>query len=46
MAANVDGGGPSLQNEVTTNAAPETGITAGELLPKSNTVRVACHFGI
>ncbi|KFY64719.1 hypothetical protein V496_03082 [Pseudogymnoascus sp. VKM F-4515 (FW-2607)] len=40
MAANVEDGGPSLQNEATTNAAPETGITADEIALYDRQIRL------
>ncbi|KFY84545.1 hypothetical protein V500_09212 [Pseudogymnoascus sp. VKM F-4518 (FW-2643)] len=40
MAANAEDGEPSLQNEATTNAAPETGITADEIALYDRQIRL------
>ncbi|OBT50349.1 hypothetical protein VE04_09497 [Pseudogymnoascus sp. 24MN13] len=40
MAANTEDGGPSLQNEATTNVAPETGITADEIALYDRQIRL------
>ncbi|KFY24441.1 hypothetical protein V493_05231 [Pseudogymnoascus sp. VKM F-4281 (FW-2241)] len=40
MTANVEDGGPSLQNEATTNVVPETGITADEIALYDRQIRL------